>query len=429
SSAATVTADGEVHIRTRDPYIFNLFEVLLTTLESKLRRVENMDKALERLVRRLDTMEERLAQNFTQLNNKMSQVLESKPESTFTTTQSPFTARRNRVRVTAMENSSSETTHMRQVEQRLKEMTEHVEKIDTKLTNIGKTLDSNALTLQDELVVSASENYRAAVPRVQVLDKNPGMAALQQSVESVREEVSSMDRRLSFHMEAMADTTHTISSSVIDIHQALHHKPSSGRIRAVEANSTSTGNANTTISQHNNKIDELLSRMDPFTTVWKKMAEVWDVVVGTKSSVDHLVPNSDALLSTSQRQARSISDIHSELNEKTNRIIMSLAQVEEVLKAIPTSGKSYRDSINPLSLLRHSQGEKDEKTIEQPSFDMLDKSFLSDTNGSDLGPGSPDSRGNSHRDATGTSGLVFPSIQNKPDFVNSTFLITEDDIK
>lgn len=47
----------------RDPYIFNLFEVLLTTLESKLRRVENMDRALERLVRRLDTVENRLAVN------------------------------------------------------------------------------------------------------------------------------------------------------------------------------------------------------------------------------------------------------------------------------------------------------------------------------------------------------------------------------
>lgn len=53
------------------------------------------------------------------------------------------------------------------------------------------------------------------------------------------------------------------------------------------------------------------------------------MVVGTKSSVDVLVPKSEALLNTSQRQERAISTIQSDLTEKANRIIQNLDQVSQ----------------------------------------------------------------------------------------------------
>ena len=51
------------------------------------------------------------------------------------------------------------------------------------------------------------------------------------------------------------------------------------------------------------------------------------MLAGTKTSVDHLMPKSEELLSQSQRQERAISNIHNDLTEKTNAIINELSQV------------------------------------------------------------------------------------------------------
>lgn len=55
------------------------------------------------------------------------------------------------------------------------------------------------------------------------------------------------------------------------------------------------------------------------------MDEVWDVVVGTKSSVDDLLPKSDELLTQTQRQERAINDIHADLKQVN---VLSLASKE-----------------------------------------------------------------------------------------------------
>ena len=52
------------------------------------------------------------------------------------------------------------------------------------------------------------------------------------------------------------------------------------------------------------------------------------MLAGTKTSVDHLMPKSEELLSQSQRQERAISNIHTDLTEKTNAIINELSQVK-----------------------------------------------------------------------------------------------------
>lgn len=52
--------------------------------------------------------------------------------------------------------------------------------------------------------------------------------------------------------------------------------------------------------------------------------KVWDVLMGTKSSVDELVPTQEALLWQTQRQQRAISDIQSDLNVKAKQIIENL---------------------------------------------------------------------------------------------------------
>ena len=54
------------------------------------------------------------------------------------------------------------------------------------------------------------------------------------------------------------------------------------------------------------------------------------MLAGTKTSVDHLMPKSEELLTQSQRQERAISNIHNDLTEKTNAIINELSQVQTI---------------------------------------------------------------------------------------------------
>lgn len=54
--------------------------------------------------------------------------------------------------------------------------------------------------------------------------------------------------------------------------------------------------------------------------------------MGTKNSVDDLLPKSDELLTQTQRQERAISEIHADLRLKTNKIIENLEGVESRLR-------------------------------------------------------------------------------------------------
>lgn len=436
----------------RDPYIFNLFEVLLTTLESKLRRVENMDRALERLVRRLDTVENRLAVNLnttaqlvrlleTRLvdpNSFRSTVTSSSSNSRSSSNDSnSSTSRRTSSRDSNNSNegrSSSRNTPdnskqeegysrgMSLMEQRLYLLAEHVTRIDNKLSSMQKALDTNSIVAPaDELVAAASESYRVGVdiPRIQSLDKNPTMNKLQESIDNVRESVASMDRRLQFHMAYVSGDLEQLAGSVRNIHAAILEEQS-----PVTDATTPATTWNATRPPPRTKIDSLVDRMSPMETVWEKMEEVWDVVVGTKSSVDVLVPKSEALLNTSQRQERAISTIHSDLTEKANRIIQNLDEVEQTLKTMPLDKRTQRDHINPVTLLHRSTHThlQDDTPMEDPPGDLVDQSFLTDHNSSEM-------LSTTERPATrsplGPSGLVFPSVQGKPVTVNNTFIVND----
>ena len=56
------------------------------------------------------------------------------------------------------------------------------------------------------------------------------------------------------------------------------------------------------------------------------MEEFRGILMGTKNTVDDLVPNTQQLLTHSQQQDRAILNIHNDLNQKTNEIILELAQ-------------------------------------------------------------------------------------------------------
>lgn len=416
----------------RDPYIFNLFEVLLTTLETKLRRVENMDRVLERLVRRLDTVENRLAVNLN-TTTQLVRLLEARLIEPPTYRSNSGTGGSNQARGSSSSSSSSSSTQGNSsrgrqndsatttlMEQRLYVLTEHVARIDNKLSSMQKSLDTNSIVIPpDELVAAASESYRLGVdiPRIQAIEKTPGMKQIQESIESVREGVASMDRRLQFHMAYVSGDLEQLVGSVRNIHTAI--------LEDQNTPDTTTQASSWNITRPpRTKIDSLVDRMSPMESVWKKMEEVWDVVVGTKSSVDFLVPKSEALLTTSQRQERAISTIQSDLTEKANRIIQNLIQVEQTLKTIPREVMWQRDLINPVSLLHRSTTthHQDDTPAEDPPGDLVDQSFLTEHNNSDM---LTTTERPPPRSQVGPSGVVFPSKQGKPVTANNTFIVND----
>ena len=66
-------------------------------------------------------------------------------------------------------------------------------------------------------------------------------------------------------------------------------------------------------------------------------AQVHGLLAGTKTSVDHLLPKSEELLSQTQRQERAISNIHNDLKEKTREIMKELSDVERELGVVKVS--------------------------------------------------------------------------------------------
>lgn len=54
---------GNVSSCCREQYLFNVFEVIVSTLESKLQRIENLDKAVEHLMRRVEALDSRVNDN------------------------------------------------------------------------------------------------------------------------------------------------------------------------------------------------------------------------------------------------------------------------------------------------------------------------------------------------------------------------------
>lgn len=171
--------------------------------------------------------------------------------------------------------------------------------------------------------------------------------------------------------------------------------------------------------------------MHPILSVSNKMDEVWDVVVGTKSSVDDLVPKSDELLTQTQRQERAISDIHADLRSTTNKIITNLDVVERRLKKQEDDVVNLSQRPVPAELLLDPTIDRlvefdstadislteppppvtftTPTTLNQPSTATLSSTGSSANGGL---TGKPPARNRN---------VIFPSVKNKPSPANTTF--------
>jgi hypothetical protein len=232
---------------------------------------------------------------------------------------------------------------------------------------------------------------------------------------------------------------------VSDVHEAVVEPETMTALPQPFRNKTTPSPASVV---KNSKLDTLVKHMHPILSVSEKMDEVWDVVVGTKTSVDDLVPKSDELLTQTQRQERAISDIHADLRVKANKIIANLDLVEKRLKKQENDVATLAQRPVPAELLldptidRLVEYDPSRYSIVMPQDEMVTitepptqpstppvttnnhvtqttTNFISSP--STATPPTTATVTVSSRGTTRSRGVIFPSVKNKPSPANTTF--------
>lgn len=306
--------------------------------------------------------------------------------------------------------------------------------IDNKLATLKNQLDGN-LVASDDINAEASEKKQVSM---NVIEITKAMNAdvinhVSKELDQLRTATNNVDRKLQFHINLVSENLGKVLHMMSDVHEAI-----------VEPEIFDIGYKNHTTPLpiiKTNKIDSLVKQMRPIITVSEKMDEVWNVVVGTKSSVDDLVPKSDELLTHTQRQERAIGEIHQDLRANTNKIIENLDIVEKRLKKQEDDVATLAQRPVPAELLldptidrlveydpsryveEYSNTERDTTipvtyttlppptTVTQTSTTQFTTTPVSTGQG-----GNSTARGEKRK-----GGIIFPSVKNKPSPANTTF--------
>ncbi|XP_022909321.1 angiopoietin-2 [Onthophagus taurus] len=304
--------------RSREQYLFNVFEAIISTLDSKLQRIENLDKAVEHLMRRVETLDSRVNNNIDKTDAVIAKLrnLDGKLFPSFP---------RSQDRSSTVEYHDTNALSMRLVS-----LDQKVSDIDDKLNTLKNQLDNNYLQ-NDDINVEASEKKPISMNVVEITKalNSEVINHITKELNQLREATGNVDRKLQFHINLVNENLGKVLRMMGDVHEAIVEQ-------VTVLPSENSKNRTTTTPQpvivRGSKLDSLVKQMKPIINVSEKMDEVWDVVVGTKSSVDDLVPKSDELLTQTQRQERAIGEMHSDFRSKANQIIENLDMVEKRLK-------------------------------------------------------------------------------------------------
>lgn len=288
-----------------------MFEIVVSTLEGKLQRIDNLDKAVEHLMRRVEQLDDRVADNILKTDAVISNLQNLD----------------NKISVDNQDIGqfgSSLKMSSNVLETSLLSLDQKVSDIDSKLEGLKSQIDNNFLPV-DDINAEASEKKPISMNVIEITRSMNAEVInhVTNELGDLKSTTEDLDKKLQFHINLVSENIGKVLRMIGDIHEAVvdHHEDPS-------YNSTTTQAPMIKSS----KLDTLVNQMKPIMTVSEKMDEVWDVVVGTKSSVDDLVPKSDELLTQTQRQERAIGEIHHDLKTKTNLIINNLDIVEKRLK-------------------------------------------------------------------------------------------------
>lgn len=307
----------------REQYIFNVFEVIVSTLETKLQRIENLDKAVEHLMRRVEALDARVNDNIHKTDAIISKLgnLDLKLFSQIGQATEENTTKRQ-----------IEVNNAQLLDRKLESLDQKMTNIDTTLVGLKTQIDNNFLPV-DDINAEASEKKPINLNVIEIAKglNSEVVNEITKEVDQLRTSMSTVDRKLQFHINLVSENLGKVLYMMADVHAAIV-EPEAASINVNSLFKNRTATSTQPPITKSSKIDALVNKIIPMMSVSEKMDEVWDVVVGTKSSVDDLVPKSDELLTQTQRQERAIGQIHNDLRLKTNLIIENLDMVEKRLK-------------------------------------------------------------------------------------------------
>ncbi|XP_026841426.1 angiopoietin-related protein 1 isoform X1 [Drosophila persimilis] len=456
------------NLRTREQQLLNIFEIIITTLEGKLKRIDNLDKTVELMMNHMDTLDNRVADNIgkseliiSKLHRLEAHLIHDVPE----------------IQVARSDNDKEKQKPLNSssniLENQLVQLDQKVTNIDIKLEVLKSQIDNNFLQAED-FNAEASEKKPISMNVIDITKAlNPEtMTHVSEELSELRDSTDSIDKKLQFHINIVSENIGRMIRMIHDIHYAVvdHHE----QVNAFNITTTSPPPIKSS------KIDALVKQIRPMVSVSEKMDEVWDVVVGTKSTVDHLLPKSDALLTQTQRQERAIDEIHQDLKTKTNLIINNLDMVEKRLKKQENDVQLLATRPGPTELLmdptidrlveydssKYSIIEDNFTEVKTPLPPILSSIPISETtspspsqsqkttstgdvitsdvpilstttNTSNIIGGTLSASTASYSPVTTKStirkgGIIFPSVKNKPAVINNTFtndILTLKDIR
>ncbi|KAM7344645.1 uncharacterized protein ACRADG_011288 isoform 2-T2 [Cochliomyia hominivorax] len=387
------------NLRTREQQLLNIFEVIINTLEGKLKRIDNLDKSVEHMMKRMEILDNRVSDNLVKTDSVISKLrsLDTKISNDIIDTGHVIGAENRAATARSPRTSSASSTQ--QLDNRLVLLDQKVSDIDSKLEVLKNQIDNNLLQV-DEFNAEASEKKPISMNVIEITKAMNAevMSHVSNELSELRDTTDNIDKKLQFHINIVSENVGRMLRMVGDIHEAVvdHHE----QYNNINATTTALPLIKSS------KIDALVKQIRPMVSVSEKMDEVWDVVVGTKSSVDHLLPKSDALLTQTQRQERAIGEIHQDLKTKTNLIINNLDMVEKRLKKQEDDVQLLAQRPVPAELLM------------DPTIDRL---VEYDPNSSSSSSSSSSASTSSTKPISRKGGIIFPSVKNKPSVVNTTF--------
>ncbi|PSN52147.1 hypothetical protein C0J52_06465 [Blattella germanica] len=359
-------------------------------------------------------------------------------------------------RVVVASNAEGDSQIVDTLDMRLVSLDQKVSDIDNKLVGLKNQLDTNFLPA-DDINAEASEKKPISMNVVDITKvlNAEVMTHVSRELEGLKTATSNVDRKLQFHINLVSENLGKVLNLVSEVHEAVVEPETTPVLPQVYRNKTVIPTAATV---KNSKLDMLVKQMHPILSVSEKMDEVWDVVVGTKSSVDDLVPKSDELLTQTQRQERAISDIHADLRTKANKIIANLDLVEKRLKKQEDDVATLAQRPVPAELLldptidRLVEYDSNRYSVVMPQEEMVTitetqtppspppvtittpgttinhltqtTTFIPNSSSSiassTTAPVTASTTGAS-RGTTRSRGVIFPSVKNKPSPANTTF--------
>ena len=313
-----------------------MFEVVLSTLENKLRRVENLDRAVQHLVRKMDNLEKQVEDHAVTL--------------------------------------------LERVDEHEGKAVEFRTAVGRRLDYLAKKFDSvceeDIDEVEDLLLASPSVRRSSRLPPnrfpFDTKTERQQRAQRKSQLDDVKTAVSGMDRKLALHINIVSENLGRLGSMVQEVHGAVIEEvdgdknesrreqrsdsseaaaargqarwgghaaaavavaAASSRRRNVRilARSKKSHNGTTTATKKVSKFDKLLAAVYPLNVVMfdvdEKVGLFKEQLSETKGAVDFLLPRAEELLQQNKRQEDALNEVKTELEERTAAIMQEIAQV------------------------------------------------------------------------------------------------------